>query len=243
MPEHNLTVAAVGMPAAFDYSTLDESVARVARATAERIRANMIGAYVEIGRSLLDVKAQMVHGTFGAWIAAEFGWSDRTAQNYMSAAEWAEANSEIVSYLPPTAVYALSSPSTPEPARAKVIEAVRSGEAVTAKSVKEIVSTAKLQEREEAKRVREEERKAKLSPEQAKKEARSKANREKRRLQQIEEARRWREEQDRQTANAEKLATLILAVVAGDAEATALAADCDRHSLGFRIVSGLGGVR
>lgn len=42
---------------------------------------------IEIGTDLLAVKETLEHGHFGPWLKAEFGWSERTAQNFMSVAE------------------------------------------------------------------------------------------------------------------------------------------------------------
>jgi hypothetical protein len=42
---------------------------------------------VEIGEGLLKAKELLGHGNFLPWLAAEFRWSERTAQSYMTLAE------------------------------------------------------------------------------------------------------------------------------------------------------------
>jgi Protein of unknown function (DUF3102) len=44
-------------------------------------------AIVEIGEGLLKAKELLGHGNFLPWLAAEFRWSERTAQSYMTLAE------------------------------------------------------------------------------------------------------------------------------------------------------------
>jgi hypothetical protein len=54
-------------------------MAEIAEATASR--------EIRIGRELLAMKVRLGRGHFGPWLAAEFGWSDRQARRYMSAAQ------------------------------------------------------------------------------------------------------------------------------------------------------------
>lgn len=146
--------------AGFDYGTLTPAVAKEAREVAERVRAahsRTIGAIVEMGTELLAIKAKIGHGGFGSWLEAEFGGVARTAQNYMLAAESFAGKSEMVSHLPATAVYALSSPSTPDEVRAEVLGRMEAGERLDAPEVVEIVRRAKSdlrRERDEAQRLR-----------------------------------------------------------------------------------------
>lgn len=39
-----------------------------------------------MGRELIAAKAETAHGNWLAWLDDEFGWSERTARNYMSVA-------------------------------------------------------------------------------------------------------------------------------------------------------------
>src|SRR3954468_23436366 len=108
----------------FDYSTLDPEIAAEARAIAERVRARHrqhVEAIIATGCELLRVKAALAHGHFGEWLAAEFGWTGRTARNYMAAAEHFRTRTETVSVLPPAVIYQLTARSTPQHLRDDII--------------------------------------------------------------------------------------------------------------------------
>lgn len=62
----------------------DKQFASVATRIRKRTQKGVL-MLVENGRDLLLVKEKMGHGNFGTWLKREFGWSERTAQNYMSA--------------------------------------------------------------------------------------------------------------------------------------------------------------
>ena len=139
------------LPPGFDYSSLDPETRSEAQLVADEIKTRMRGAVVEVGAALARIKARLVHGQFGDWLVAEFGMTERTAQNYMSAAALA-AKYETVSVLPAGSLYLLAAPSTPEPARHAVIERLGQGEAPTAKAIKALIADAKYQQREQERR-------------------------------------------------------------------------------------------
>ena len=135
---------------AFDYSRLPAELAEEARAIAARVREktkSMTVTVLELGRDLTYVKARLGHGAFGAWLEAEFRGGVRTAQNYMRAFDAFGDKCEIVSHLPPTAVYALASPSVPERTRARVVKRLSAGEPVDAAEVRALVREAKDKQR------------------------------------------------------------------------------------------------
>jgi hypothetical protein len=141
----------------FDYSALPTDVADIARAVADRIKARhkcQMAAIIETGRALLAIKEQLGHGQFLEWLQAEFGMTDRTAENYMRAATEFGDKIEIISNLPPTEVYRLASPSTPTSARDAVVARLEAGERVEPGEVRELVRNAKEADR----RVKEEAR-------------------------------------------------------------------------------------
>jgi hypothetical protein len=150
----------------FDYSQLPAEIADEARAIAARVRdktKSMTVTILELGRDLTHVKARLGHGAFGAWLEAEFRGGARTAQNYMRAYDAFGDKCEIVSHLPPTAVYALAAPSVPERTRARVVKRLSAGEAVDASEVQALVREAK----KKARRKREGARKETVSPKEA----------------------------------------------------------------------------
>ncbi len=159
-----------------------------------------------MGRALIRVKKALPHGEFGKWLSAEFGWAERTAQNYMQAAEMFGENPQRVADLSLRALYALSARSTPETVRNQVVELLDRGERP---NENEIVSLIK-HERNEQKRATTEARKAaaraKMTPKQLDRERRAQKQCDGRRA--AEERRRAAEE-ERRRATARQAAELI----------------------------------
>ncbi|RWH32222.1 DUF3102 domain-containing protein [Mesorhizobium sp.] len=114
----------------FDYSVLDSDVADLAQKSAIWIKGQhrrMVEGVISIGDHLIIVKEQIGHGQFGRWLEAEFGWTARTAQNYMSAAEAFSGKAKCVSDLPVATVYKLAAPSTPTEVRQRIVADLEAG--------------------------------------------------------------------------------------------------------------------
>jgi hypothetical protein len=114
---------------------------------ADAIRAigkRVVTDILEVGRRLVECKRIAGHGGWLPWLEREFGWKEQTARNYMLAYEWA-ARSPTVGDLnvDMRSLYLLAAPSTPEPARAEVIERAEAGERLTHEQVKQIVDGAR----------------------------------------------------------------------------------------------------
>lgn len=190
----------------FNYSALPTDVADTARLAADRIRdrhKRQIAAIIETGHELLEVKELLGHGRFLEWVHAEFAWTDRTARNYMSAADQFAFKAEIISDLPPNEVYLLASPSTPPSIRDAVVARLEAGDRVEPFEVRALVRDAK----EEAHRVKAE---AQMSSRQRKTKAQRQAAEERR----AEESARRHEAAERTTAElvefiAEQLGTAL----------------------------------
>ena len=134
--------------AMFDYSRLEPQLAKQVSDRAQRIRQRVkktVEGIIEVGKELLTVKALLPHGRFGAWLKTEFGWGERTAENFMNVAERFGAKYEIIAdlMLQPTAAYLLAAPTVPDQAREKAISRAEAGEQITAALAKEIVSEAR----------------------------------------------------------------------------------------------------
>jgi hypothetical protein len=74
----------------FNYDLLETKLADKVRSAADRIREwvkKTVEDIIEVGNDLLAVKEVLAHGQFLTWLKAEFGWSKRSAQNFMSVAE------------------------------------------------------------------------------------------------------------------------------------------------------------
>lgn len=134
----------------FDYSPLEAKVAEKVRSAAEAIRQqlqNTLVSAIKIGQELLAVKETLEHGQFLPWLQAEFGWSQRTAYNFMSVAERFEVARIANLQIPPTAAYLLAGPSVPDEARQVAVEKAEAGEEITTAVAKEIVAEAKKKKR------------------------------------------------------------------------------------------------
>ncbi len=141
--------------AGFDYAPLAADLADRVRASAERIRAKVkrtLEDLIAIGADLCAVKASLSHGQFGRWLQAEFGWTERTARNFMAVAE-RFGKTEIISDLQiqPTAAYLLAAPSAPDEAREAAIERAAAGEPITATVARELFTKARKRLRRKTK--------------------------------------------------------------------------------------------
>jgi hypothetical protein len=140
----------------FDYSPLDTKIAEQARSTADRIRQRLkktLEDLMEVGNDLLAVKEALPHGQFLPWLRAEFGWSERTAQNFMSVAESFKSAKFADLPIQPSAAYMLAAPAVPDSARQVAIEKAEAGEEITFSTAKEIVADAKKKGKKKVKPV------------------------------------------------------------------------------------------
>lgn len=128
-------------PLSFDYQTLDTKTAQFVQKQTSAIKGlfrQSIQNILRIGQILLQVKERLPHGQWLDWLDLEFGWTDRTARNYMQAAQ--EFKLETISDLnfAAKAIYDLASPSTPEEAREEAINRAQTGERITVAAAREI---------------------------------------------------------------------------------------------------------
>ncbi|MEO0770818.1 MAG: DUF3102 domain-containing protein, partial [Cyanobacteria bacterium J06649_4] len=119
--------------ALFDYDGLEvgqrEIVQQRTGEIRERLRRSAQDIW-EIGQKLSDVRSRLQYGQFLAWIKAEFGWSQRTAYNFMNVYETFGdrfANLARVN-IATSLLYQLASPSVPEELRDQVLRAAQQGE-------------------------------------------------------------------------------------------------------------------
>jgi hypothetical protein len=136
----------------FNYDLLEAKVAELARSSADCIREKVkktIEDIIEVGNDLVAVRYALPHGQFGPWLRAEFGWTERTARNFMAVAERFGPKTEIISDLliVPTAAYLLAAPSAPDEAREVAFERAEAGEQITTAVAKEILAEARKKKR------------------------------------------------------------------------------------------------
>ena len=116
---------------AFDYGALSPKIAEALREHTARIRHQVKAtttAIVWIGRDLMAVKQMLGHGQFVRWVESECGFSARTAQNYLRAAEFLEGKSATVALLSPATLYRLSAKNAPPEVVDAVINRAADGE-------------------------------------------------------------------------------------------------------------------
>lgn len=136
----------------FDYGTLDAETRIVVQQHTREIRdrVKIVGdAMIAIGERLLEVKERLGHGHFGAWLSAEFEWSQDTAGNFMNVARLAQQNPKISEYASAdlfgrSALALLAAPSTPAAAREELLERAAQGEPISHQAAKEVVQHHKL---------------------------------------------------------------------------------------------------
>jgi hypothetical protein len=77
----------------------------------------------EIGQRLCDVRNTLKHGQFDSWLKAEFGWSRRTAYNFINVYESFSNRANLAEVnIATSALYLLAAPSTPETLRQAVMD-------------------------------------------------------------------------------------------------------------------------
>lgn len=134
----------------FDYAALPDAARGTISLRTQEIRDRMGRAaqnIVEIGQRLIEVKGMIEHGQFGHWLEAEFSLSEASAKRMMAAAEWADEKLKTLKLsdlrIDPSAMYLLSSPSTPDEVQEQFIEQAAAGEPVKHAEVKAAVAAAK----------------------------------------------------------------------------------------------------
>jgi hypothetical protein len=142
-PQHNLRDVPGGVvPPGFDYGSVPEHADEL-RATAKRIREWMSTSVIEIGAASSRCGIDLEHGQFLRWVDAEFALCQRTAENMMAAAKWADGKNEIVADLAPTAIYALAAKSTPPAVQVEVLARLESGEILPPHAVLKMIRAAR----------------------------------------------------------------------------------------------------
>jgi hypothetical protein len=121
---------------AFDYSTLPSPTVEFLKAQVHRIRRQTAISIIGIGKDLIAAKHYLSHGLFLSWVEAEVGIPARTAQAYMRVAHWSGHKSATVALLPPSVLYLLSSPRTPQAFIADVLRRIELGERIALPAIR-----------------------------------------------------------------------------------------------------------
>jgi hypothetical protein len=219
--------------AGFDYGGLPTDIRAEVKASADEIRGLMNRTVFEVGAALTRIKDRLPHGQFGKWLLAEFGLTERTAQNYMNAAALV-AKCETVSVLQPKTVYLLASPSTPEPTRQEIIERFDAGEPIPDRTVKEMIGQAKDRQKQEHRLAEDAAREAQLSPRTRRSRAQRKAKEER-------EHQEWERKRAEQEAATDQVADLLISHLPPEAvtQLRNLLRDCTSYKIGDALLERL----
>ena len=130
----------------YDYDRLPEAHRETIRRAAINIKPRLKRAAEDlfvIGRELRATKERLPHGEYSNWLDQEFGLSDRMAQRFVSVYDRLGVKSDIMSVLPPTTLYMLAAPSTPDEAIEDIEEQIETGERLSVSYVQSVISDAK----------------------------------------------------------------------------------------------------
>jgi hypothetical protein len=108
----------------FDCTSLNETTSSQLKAILVTIRRNSratIKSTLAIGMALFDAKRHLDHGQFKAWVHSQCGFSVRTAERYMRAAEILEDKYDTVSHLQLSTIYRLSAKSISQSIVAQIL--------------------------------------------------------------------------------------------------------------------------
>lgn len=156
MPKTAIVTTQASAPATpgvvlFSYDSLPADSAKMIQEVSDRIKSRhsrLMQDIADTGNDLIQVKSNLNHGEFEAWLNLEFGMTARSAQKYMKAAQWMADKNELSSLLAPNVVYLLSAKSTPKKVERKVIEELKSGVRVAPRKVRHLIQEARIERRE-----------------------------------------------------------------------------------------------
>ena len=130
----------------YDYDQLPEATRESVRRSAITIKPRLKRAAEDlfvIGRELQLVKDRLPHGSYTDWLDIEFGLSERMAQRFVSVSERLGVKSDKLSVLPPSTLYLLAAPSTPDEAIQAVERRLEAGECIRVAMVREMITEAR----------------------------------------------------------------------------------------------------
>ena len=98
----------------------------------------------EIGQKLFEVRTELEYGQFDTWVKAEFGWSRRTAYNFISVYEAFGKSANFAQLeIATSALYKLAASSTPQSVRKKFLDKAQQGEKITHKEISQALESTK----------------------------------------------------------------------------------------------------
>ena len=131
----------------FDYEILSPKQRTVVQKCAgeikERLRRTAQDIW-EVGQKLNEVRSQLEHGHFEGWLSAEFGWSRRTAYNFINVYEaFSESTNFAQLDIATSALYKLAAPSTSPSVRKEFLDKAKKGAKITHQEISRVLKSAK----------------------------------------------------------------------------------------------------
>lgn len=131
----------------FDYDILESEQRSIVRQKTKEIKERLKRSAQdiwEIGQKLFEVRSQLAYGHFEKWLKAEFGWSRRTAYNFIKVFEAFPERATVAQVsIAASALYQLSSPSTSREVREEFIKRAKDGEKVTREDIRRALKQEK----------------------------------------------------------------------------------------------------
>jgi Protein of unknown function (DUF3102) len=125
--------------ARFDYDILTVDQQTMIRQKTDEIRERLRRSAQdiwEVGQRLADVRAHLKYGQFESWLKAEFGWSRRTAYNFINVYETFRDRTNLSQVnIATSALYLLASPSVSSEVRQQYLEQAQSGQRLNHKDL------------------------------------------------------------------------------------------------------------
>jgi hypothetical protein len=104
----------------------------------------VVADVIEIGCRLADCRDNhLEHGQWLPWLKKEFGWTDRTARNFINVYEQSKLEKFSDLNLPVSSLYLLCAPSTPEEHRKIILKRAGAGEEIKRAEIKRGIEAAK----------------------------------------------------------------------------------------------------
>lgn len=132
----------------FDYDSLDSEQKSIIEQRTQEIKERLKRSAQdiwEIGQKIFEVRSQLAYGKFDSWLKTEFGWSRRTAYNFIQVYEAFPERATVAQVsIAASALYQLASPSTPPEVRQELIEQAKQGQKITRQEIRKASEREKL---------------------------------------------------------------------------------------------------
>ena len=136
LQETSKQIALVSEPVTVEVITLEARADKI-----RQLQADVQRGIIEIGLELIAAKKEVPHGQWGAWLANEFEWTDRTARNFIAVAERFGNRKTFSDLKPSTLQVMLSLPAGEE--EAFIAEQATRGNPIENQSAREVQANVK----------------------------------------------------------------------------------------------------